>query len=281
MKLNIDGINFNILIDESKLSQAKIPILFIHGFTGSSEDWKFIFNNIPQYFLPFAIDLIGHGKTDSPVDPKFYTCSSIVYHISFILNFLKFHKVILVGYSMGGRVALSFTLKNIERVSALILESTTAGIENIEERKKRVEQDLILSELILNEGIDKFIDYWFSTPLFESLKKLNQFDKIIKERKFNNPIGLSNTLKSFSTGLMNNYWDKLHLIKAPVLLLTGEKDEKYTTQNFRMNNLLQNSQHKIISDANHNTHLEKPELFTNFVLEFLNKLKGSDEIQLD
>ncbi len=281
MKLNLDGINFNILLDESKISQDKIPILFLHGFTGYSEDWKFIFEYIPPNYLPFAIDLIGHGKTDSPNDSKYYTCTSIVNQINSILNFFNFQKIILAGYSMGGRIALSFTLKNSELVRALILESTTAGIESIEEKKKRVEQDLLLSEFIINEGVEKFIEYWFNTPMFSELKQLENFNHIIKKRKLNNPIGLANSLKSFSTGLMNSYWDKLELINIPVLLITGEKDEKYTTQNFKMNNLMSNSQHKIIPNANHNTHLEKPELFTNFVLEFLNKLKGSDEIQLD
>lgn len=280
MKLNLDGINFNILIDESKISQVKIPFLFLHGFTGSSEDWKFIFDHLPKIYLPFAIDLIGHGKTDSPNDSKYYTCTSIINQINSILNFFNFQKIMLAGYSMGGRIALSYTLKNVHRISALILESTSAGIENIDEKKKRVEQDLILSEFILNEGVEKFIEHWFNTPLFSELKQLENFDQLIEKRKLNNPIGLANTLKSFSTGLMNSYWDKLKFLNLPVLLITGEKDKKYTTQNFNMNKLIPNSNHKIIPNANHNTHLEKPELFTNFVLEFLNKLKGSDEIQL-
>ncbi len=281
MKLNLDGINFHILIDESKISQKKIPVLFLHGFTGSSEDWEFIFDFTPQNYLPFAIDLIGHGKTDSPNDPQFYTCTSIVNQINSILNFFNFDKIILVGYSMGGRIALSYSLKNIDKILALVLESTTAGIESIEEKKKRVEQDFLLSEFIINEGVEKFIEYWFNTPLFSELKQLENFNQIIEKRKLNNPIGLANTLKSFSTGLMNSYWDKLNLINFPVLLITGGKDEKYTSQNFLMNNLIPNSRHKIIPNANHNTHLEKPELFTNFVLEFLNKFKGSNEIQLD
>ncbi|MCX7875034.1 MAG: 2-succinyl-6-hydroxy-2,4-cyclohexadiene-1-carboxylate synthase [Melioribacteraceae bacterium] len=278
MKLNIDGINFNILIDDSKISQNKIPILFIHGFTGSSDDWEFILNSIPSDFLPFAIDLIGHGKTDSPKDSKYYNCSSIVNQINSVITFFNFKKIILAGYSMGGRVALSYSLKHLEKVSALILESTTPGIEDVEEKKKRVEHDLILAETILNDGVENFIEYWFNTPLFSSLKTLNNFLQIIEKRKTNNPIGLANTLKSFSTGLMNSYWDKIGLLNVPVLLITGSRDKKYTEQNFIMKNYFKNAQHKIIEEATHNTHLEKPELFTNFVIEFLNKLKGSNEI---
>lgn len=281
MKLNINGINHHILIDESKLDAEKIPVLFLHGFTGSSEDWQFIFDKIPDEFFPFAIDLIGHGKTDSPHDKKFYSCLSLISQIKSIIEFFHFSKIVLVGYSMGGRVALSFAVKNHSNLVGLILESTTAGIENINERKSRVENDFILAENILQNGIENFIDYWFNTPLFKKLKTLSSFDEIIQKRKKNNPIGLANTLFSFSTGLMSNHWEKLNSLEVPTLLITGEDDEKYTSINKKMNSLIKNSSHKILQNTSHNTHLEKPELFTNLVIEFLNKLKGSNEIQLD
>lgn len=270
MKLNLDGINYNLVVDESKISESIIPIIFIHGFTGSAEDWIFISNLLPEKFLPISIDLIGHGKSDSPSDPKFYSCTYITNHLNSIINYFQFNKVILIGYSMGGRIALSYSLKFPDKLLGLILESTTAGIEDIEEKKKRVEHDLILAEKILNDGVENFIDYWFNTPLFLPLQKLKNINEIINKRKFNNPIGLANTLKSFSTGLMNSYWDKLNKLDFPVLLISGEDDEKYTQQNKRMVKLFTKAKHEIVSNTSHNVHLEKPHLFTNLVLDFLN-----------
>lgn len=281
MKLNLNGINHHVVIDESKLDAKKIPVLFLHGFTGSAEDWQFIFDKIPDEFIPFAIDIIGHGKSDSPLDSKHYSCTSLVYHVKSILDHFHFNRIVIVGYSMGGRIALSIALKNQSNILGLILESSTAGIENIDERKFRVENDFILAESILQNGVENFIDYWFNTPLFNNLKTISSYEEIILKRKKNNPIGLANSLYSFSTGLMNSHWDKLSSIAVPTLLITGEDDEKYTLLNERMNSLLQNSSHKIIPKTSHNTHLEKPELFTNLVVQFLNKLKGSNEIQLD
>jgi len=281
MKLNLGGITFNILCDESKVHPDKIPILFLHGFTGSANDWNFILDKLPAKYFPFAVDLIGHGDTDSPEIEDEYTCTSIVRHINSILNHFGFQKIIIAGYSMGGRAAISFSLKNHHKVIAGIFESSTAGIEDIEAKKERVEHDFILAEKIRKEGVESFLEYWFNSPMFSSLQNLNSFEVLRSKRSQNTITGLANSLSAFSTGLMNSYWNLIHVLEFPILLITGENDEKYTDINKRMKIKFRNAFHKIIPQAGHNTHIEKPELFTNLVLEFLNKIEGSNELQLE
>ena len=268
MKLKIDGIRFHILVDESNLSTKKTPVLFLHGFTGSSYDWNFLFNKFSENFYPLALDLIGHGKTDSPDDPDQYTCTSIVRHIDSVLTSLQLEKIIIAGYSMGGRAALSYSLKHQHRVRAAILESATAGIEEFEAKKERVEHDLLLAEQIRSEGIEAFLEYWLNQPIFSTLQEIQNISDLRKDRTNNTVIGLANSLSAFSTGLMNSYWNDIHKLEFPILLLTGEKDEKYTSLNKRMLTHFINAQHIIIPQTGHNTHLEKPELFTNLVLDF-------------
>ena len=77
MKLKVDDIQFNLLIYESDFSNEKTPIVFLHGFTGRATDWQFIFDKIPEKFSPIAIDLIGHGETDSPENQDYYSCHAI------------------------------------------------------------------------------------------------------------------------------------------------------------------------------------------------------------
>lgn len=269
MKLKIGGIQFHIRVDEENLHSNKIPVLFLHGFTGSSYDWNFIFKNFHENFFPLAIDLIGHGETDSPDNGDEYTCSAIVRHINSILEYLEMQKVVIAGYSMGARAALSYSLKHPDKVIAAILESGTAGIEEFEAKKERVEHDLLLAEQIKINGVESFLDYWLNQPLFNSL---NEISSRKKSRSNNNIIGLANSLSAFSTGLMNSYWNDLHKLNFPVLLITGELDLKFTNLNKRMLELMNQAEHIIITEAGHNTHLEKPELFTNLVLDFLNKM---------
>lgn len=281
MKLKLNGIQFNILFDESLFQRDKIPVLFLHGFTGCAYDWNFVLSILPKNYFPFAIDLIGHGETDSPEDENEYTCTSIVRHISSILDHFGFEKIVIAGYSMGGRAALSYSLKNPQRIIAGIFESATAGIEDIEAKKDRVEHDFLLADKIRREGVESFLDFWFNLPMFSALRDLPDFEDLKNGRTNNSIIGLANSLSSFSTGLMNSYWSDLHKLDFPVLLISGESDDKFTSINERMHKKFKQAEHKIIPQAGHNTHLEKPELFTNLVLEFLNKIEGSNELQMD
>ncbi len=272
MKLDVDGVQFNILLDEFDLNENKTAVIFLHGFTGCADDWQFIFKKLPQKYFAVAIDLIGHGETDSPEDQNHYSCNAIVHHIDSITEQLGIKNFVLVGYSMGGRAALSYALKHSTKLIAAVLESSTAGIQDIALKKDRVEFDLLLSEKIKKEGVKAFTDFWFDMPLFVPLKKLPDFEEIKNKRTINNVTGLSNSLCGFSTGLMPSYWERLNQIQFPVLLISGEFDLKYTEINKSIKTKLPNANHKIIPKSGHNTHLQKPELFTKFVVDFLNSL---------
>jgi 2-succinyl-6-hydroxy-2,4-cyclohexadiene-1-carboxylate synthase len=272
MKLIVDGIQFNILLNESDLNKKKTPIVFLHGFTGRAANWEFIFDKLPPNFSPIAIDLIGHGETDSPHNLKYYSCTGIVQQLDSIFSQLNLNNFIITGYSMGGRAALAYSIRCPQRVRAAIFESTTPGLEDITAQKERVEIDLLLAEKINREGIESFINFWFDTPLFRSLIRMPNFLEEKNKRLKNNPIGLINILSGFSTGLMKSCWSKLPELKIPVLLITGELDEKYTMINQAIKLKVHQAQHTIIPACSHNVHLEKPELFTKLVSEFLNSL---------
>ena len=123
MKIEVNDISINVLIDESKLDQNKIPILFLHGFTGSAFDWDFILNKLTNKFLPFAIDIVGHGNSSSPSEQNKYNTESIIKIIDGVINYLGFKKVIICGYSMGGRAALYYSFSSPKKLFALIIES--------------------------------------------------------------------------------------------------------------------------------------------------------------
>lgn len=272
MIIKIDDIDFNVLVDESKLKSEKIPVIFLHGFTGQSEDWKFIFNKLPSQFFPVAIDLIGHGKSSSPINPRYYSTGAITCQLNRIINKLGLKEVILIGYSMGGRAVISYCARYNQNILGAVLESSTAGIQDFNQRKERVEFDLLLSEKIKTEGIEKFLEYWFNIPLFESLKDISNSDELKNQRMKNNVIGLSNMLAGFSTGLMPDFWSRLKEFNFPVFLISGELDKKYTDLNSKMAQLLPDAKHEIIKKCGHNTHLENPELFTKLVNNFLTSI---------
>lgn len=266
-----DGIKLNYITGES--TPDAFPVIFLHGFTGSSADWSVFFEKLPEGFLPIAVDLIGHGMSSAPEKTELYSTDQIVYQLDELIKSLQLHNIILGGYSMGGRAALSYAIKYPHKLKALILESTTPGIITEHERRIRIESDNKLADLIENNPIESFVDYWMNLPIFASQEVLPlEIRQKIRDSKLkNSQKGLANSLRGFSTGQMPQLWDKLHDLNLKTLLITGSLDIKFTSINAQISEKLKASRHYIIEGAGHNTHLERPEVFLNLLIEFLDK----------
>ncbi|MGG3643661.1 2-succinyl-6-hydroxy-2,4-cyclohexadiene-1-carboxylate synthase [Bacillus gobiensis] len=262
-----DGVTYELYDNNKKSAET---ILFFHGFTGSAKSWEPMEPLLSDKRI-IRISLLGHGGTDSPVDSKRYSAHRQAQDLLELIKSLQLHKVCLIGYSMGGRLALYFSMLYPGRVSRLILESSSPGLMSLHERKARIAQDRKLADLLVNEGLSKFVDYWGNIPLFDSQKRLpirvrNQQQT---ERLNNNPIGLANSLSGFGTGAQPSLWEKLHELKIPVLLITGQLDEKFCRINKKLDKKLENSCLQIFEHAGHTVHLECPEAFGKLVNEFV------------
>lgn len=276
MILIIDNLNFNLEYDKSDFV-TKTPIIFLHGFTGNLNDWKFVDKKLNNNFSPIFIDLIGHGNSSSPDDAELFTSKMQIKFLKIILQELNLEKVILVGYSMGGRLAIDFSHTFPENVKALVLESASFGLENEGEKEERIQNDSRLAEQIENSTIEEFINYWENIPLFDSQKNLPDqvLEEIKKEKiKSNNPVGLKNSLLGFSTGRMKNYFMLISNFNFPILLIYGELDKKFVNIAKRINPLIKNSEMKIVKNAGHNLHLEKPGEFLKLLDTFLSKIES-------
>jgi 2-succinyl-6-hydroxy-2,4-cyclohexadiene-1-carboxylate synthase len=270
MKLDVNGIKLN-LEHKGDVDPAKDYLLFLHGFTGCADDWFPIFEQLPDKYNLFALDIIGHGKSEAPANPELYKAESIIEQIKQIKNQLTSNKIFVVGYSMGGRAALSFATSYPEDIKGLILESSTAGIKNDDERQKRYEADLKIAEFIESHSLDEFIELWNDQELFNTQRRFsNDKLKTLKRKKANgSKLGYANSLKGFSTGIMPPLHDKLKKIPAKVLLITGDLDTKFTGINARMVKRFLKAKHKIVKNAGHNTHLEEPKRFIEIVANYL------------
>lgn len=271
MLIEYNNLNLNISCNPEDIKRGKTPLVFLHGFTGALNDWDSLKIKLADKYATIAIDILGHGKSSSPNNPEHYTEASLVEQLHYILTKIGVTKSSFVGYSMGGRLAICYAIAHPECIESLILESSTAGIEEQLLRAERIFSDEKLADKLIKEGASKFIDYWFNIPMFDNFKSLPaaQLSQLINERKRNDPAGLSNSLRGFGTGKMKNHWPELHNIKQPTLLITGELDLKFTEINRQMLKQLPNASQKIISKSGHNTHLEKPEEFFILVSSFL------------
>ena len=280
MLIDISGINIyfeKYLNDTHGLTGDQTGsnnVVLIHGFTGSSKDWEPIIPHLSKRFNYYSIDIIGHGNSDSPPLEKFYTQASIVELLNKITQEIITGKFILLGYSMGGRVSVSFAVNFPDKIEGLILESASAGIENDEERNIREQSDEELAKFIEKHSVEEFINVWMEQDIFNTQKRFaNSKLNAIKDLKLNNnKTGLALFLKGFGTGQMIPLYDQLKKIKSKTLLITGDLDDKFSLINNRMVNLFPSAKHVSIKNSGHNTHLETPGPFIKTVNNFLDSL---------
>jgi 2-succinyl-6-hydroxy-2,4-cyclohexadiene-1-carboxylate synthase len=251
------------------------PLLLLHGFTGSVETWHFLAPNLSSKYRLIMVDIIGHGKTSSPVDFTRYDIKKVAGDLKQIIDSIGLEKVTILGYSMGGRLALSFACMFPHYVKGLILESASPGLATEEERQIRKENDTKLAEQIVGKGMVAFIDYWETIPLFASQKNLpeEKIHDIRKQRLSNSTTGLANSLLGMGTGAQPSWWDGLQNLDFPVLLITGELDDKFCRIASNMRKLMKNCDLKIISGVGHAIHVEDDEKFGKIVSGFFESIK--------
>lgn len=267
--MKINGVTYHVDV----IGDGEHHVLMLHGFTGRGSNFKEMIAGFPDSgdFTFILIDQLGHGKTDIPMDPKRYNIENATADLKEIIDKLGISRVSLYGYSMGGRLALSFAISYPSFVRKLVLESSSPGLKTNEERSKRQQADEKLAEKILGEGLQSFVEFWSNIPLFESQKVLPESKRkgIYEQRMDNSAIGLANSLRGMGTGIQPSYWEHLTQIRFPVLLTAGEWDEKFVSIAQEMIKRIEKSHFIKISEAGHAIHVEKPRKFGKIVSEFL------------
>lgn len=253
-------------------SASAPPALLLHGFTGHGGSWAEAGQTFAAAgFRVLAPDLLGHGRSPAPPDPKRYAMAHAAADLAALLDAAADGPVHLLGYSMGGRLALYFSLTYPERVRSLTLESASPGLASEAERAERRGWDNALADHIERDGIAAFVDYWESLPLWNSQQRrlsTQQRRQLHAQRRQNRPVGLANSLRGIGAGAQPNLLPRLPSLTAPILLLAGADDRKFAAINRQMAEQIPNARLVILPDAGHTVHLERPLAFARAVLTF-------------
>jgi 2-succinyl-6-hydroxy-2,4-cyclohexadiene-1-carboxylate synthase len=255
-------------------SPTNFPLVFLHGFLGSCQDFASIITHLSQDFYCLALDLPGHGKTQVNGSPDYYKIDKIAQAIIDLLSQIRIKKCILLGYSMGGRLALYLALYYPSYFEKVIIESASPGLKTQPERELRLQQDYQLAEKLLRLDLLSFLQEWYAQPLFSSLKNHPEFPDLLARRRENNPQELAYCLLHLGTGCQPSLWEKLAENQVPLLLLVGELDSKFVAINQEMARIARVARLEILPGCGHNSHGENPSLFVRKLQDFLKKSCG-------
>jgi 2-succinyl-6-hydroxy-2,4-cyclohexadiene-1-carboxylate synthase len=226
-------------------------VVLLHGFSGTRHAWDGVIELLDrERYRPLALDLPGHGEaSDARAPITFAGCVDGVLAVAP-------ESFTLCGYSLGGRVALHVALAAPERVTRLILVSTSAGIEDPHERAARREADGQLAQALEGEPFEQFIERWRTQPLFANEPPaVGQLARADQRR--NRPQALAAVLLGLGAGAMEPLWGRLIELRMPVTVIVGERDAKYLSIGRRMVEGLSEAQLLVVAGG-HGLPLENP-----------------------
>ncbi len=243
------------------------PLVLLHGFTGSSQNWRPLLPTLIGKFQVITLDIVGHGRTASPPNEGRYHLNKVAADLIAVLDHLHIEQAHLMGYSMGGRLALFTAVHYPQRLHTLILESASPGLAVESERQERVRRDRELADWLEVQGITAFVDRWEQLPLWASQRQLPPETRqtLRQQRLQNNPVGLANSLRGMGTGAQPSLWPDLARLPMPVVLIAGELDEKFVHINRQMAGHIPTVHLNIVPGAGHAVHLERPSAFINLL----------------
>lgn len=286
------------------------PLVLLHGFMQSSTSWEPIATSLKLHFCVYAVDFIGHGLSNRSKNPARYTYEDMAASIDCFLrkvvcrpsdsankSFKRTFPLLkslrkssgdcageqsvrayVVGYSMGGRIALALMKTSCDVLASVILESCNLGCATDEEKQEAAKRNSAWVNRIREEGMEEFVNYWETLPLFETQKELG-FDKILHfSRAANDPECMALCLEGAGKQAMPLSGETLTYIEKandsevdsrkgiPVLYIYGDKDEKSALVAQKLS-AVGTSVSAI--NVGHNVHLEAPMLYLREIQNFL------------
>lgn len=226
-------------------------LVLLHGFGGTRHAWDHVIARLDsQRYRPLALDLPGHGEAAAGQAPMtFEGCVGTVLAGSP-------RRFVLCGYSLGGRIAQHVALAAPERVSRLVLVSTSPGIEDADERARRRESDRRLADQLERVPFEDFIERWRSQPLFaDDPPEVGALAR--EDQRRNDPHALAAVLRGIGTGEMTPLWSRLHELTMPVTVIAGERDAKFRALGERMIALIPSAE-LVTVPGGHGLPLENP-----------------------
>lgn len=229
-------------------------MIFLHGFFGTPGDWTRVISHLETNEPCDCPLLPGHMSTSPPPINRAFAHTVDILEDALPASSIK---DVLVGYSLGGRIALEWARRHPDRFSKLILISTSFGLTTEEDKQSRILWDGLNAELLRKKGIERFMrDEWYAMDLFKDFANSDRFSSIIKSRLSHSSHYLADTLEAYSPGRQASFLSNIDSL-PPITYIYGNNDTKYAKLAHSLETFKSITTHGI-PNAGHVTHLEKP-----------------------
>jgi 2-succinyl-6-hydroxy-2,4-cyclohexadiene-1-carboxylate synthase len=261
----VDGVRYEV-----RVSGNGPPLLLLHGFTGRGANWGPHLPALRRSFTTIVVDLLGHGRSDSPDDPARHAVEWQAADLAEIVRRVAGRPADVIGYSFGARVALMLTLSVPSTVRRLVLESPSAGIADPAERQLRRAADGALAADLERDGTAAFVARWESLPLFSSQAALSPAvrRRLREGRLRNRPSGLAASLRGAGQGTMTSLYDRLTEVRASTLVVAGGIDPVRARSELVARSI-PGARLAILDGVGHAPHLDAPARFRAVVMPFI------------
>lgn len=244
---------------------SKPILIFLHGLLGSGNDWQPCFSYLSDHPV-LTLDLPGHGQSKSMACNGFKHCcqqiNQAIHHSLWQHNLSSQHPIILIGYSLGARIAMYGMAHGLFArlsIKLTVIEAGHFGLHQQAERLQREQQDLVWAERFINNPIDEVLHDWYQQTVFSSLNHAQKQALVVK-RNDNLGESVANMLLATSLAKQPYLLDKLRMLPHPIHYICGEKDTKFTqlAHKSRLN-------YTKIEQAGHNVHQEQPKKLADVI----------------
>ena len=250
------------------------PLLLVHGFLGDARDWDRMRALLEPQLTASCFELPGHGAAP-PIaasagrGPERWFAASTE-HLRDACTALA--SPVMVGYSMGGRLALCTALRFPRAARGLIVIGADPGVEDAAARAERLTRDQALAQQLAaandQAGFAAWLQRWYAAPLFGGLRRHPHFDELLRRRLQGRPTSLAAALRGLSVAVQPVLWHALARLPIPALFIAGADDAKYRAVAERIASLGAPWQSVVCQEAAHAVHLEQPDAVADLIRRF-------------
>ena len=241
---------------------ASPTLVWLHGFLGEGSEWRDFAAQLPE-FSHLLVDLPGHGRSAQLSVDGFAAVDAA---LQATLAHYDISSYALIGYSLGGRVAMYHAAQYPKGLKALLIEGGNPGLKTQAERVARIENDARWAERFRQQPMPEVLQAWYRQPVFAELSDPERH-RLVTLRAAQNGEPLATMLESTSLGKQPLLTEQLKTLAIPFVYLCGERDAKF--QQLAAESDLPV---RTIAGAGHNAHRANPDEFVAQVRDFFTPL---------